>query len=194
MKKTKNKKSSQLILLGIIIISLIGVLIINSSWVTAEKNSTSLNVIQQETQADNSNISTGIEYSPTVFPSMFKLVGALVVVIVCIYLALFLFKKLLGKKYAGNKTNNILEILETTHLGPKKSLSLVRVADKSVLVGTTDTHITVLSELDEDKTEQILRTINTDMEKDNFTNLFQTASDKLKELSLKRKTKTVLEA
>ncbi|MEE8423643.1 MAG: flagellar biosynthetic protein FliO, partial [Thermodesulfobacteriota bacterium] len=43
---------------------------------------------------------------------------------------------IIGKKYAGNKTNNILEILETTHLGPKKSLSLVRVADKSVLVGT----------------------------------------------------------
>jgi flagellar biosynthetic protein FliO len=192
VKNIKNTKRYQLLTYGIIIICLIGVLIINSNNVTADNSLTSLKTVQ----AANTEVTKDVvidEYTSSAFPSMIKLIGALALVIGCIYLALFLFKKFLGKKYTGNKANNILEILETTYVGPKKTVSLIRVADKSVLVGTTDSQISVLSELNEEQTKKILNSMVTEEKKENFINLFQTASDKLKELSLKRKTKAALE-
>ena len=190
MKNTNIKRRSQLWTLGIIIISLLGILVINTDRVTADNQQKDIAVVN-ETEATQENVLSG--YSSSIFPSMLKLVSALALVIACIYVALFLFKKLMGNKVSGNRKNNIMEVLETTYVGPKKTVSLIRVADKSVLVGTTESNISILTELDEEKTSSILKGMKTESEKENFKNLFQTASDKIKELSLKRKTKTALE-
>lgn len=190
-KKLKHNKRSQLIVAGIIILALFGALIINTERVTAD-NSQALtqdaNVVEAQSTED---VLKG--YTSSALPSMFKLVGALIVVIGCIYLGLFLLRKMMGRKYSGNRSNNIMEVLETTYIGPKKTVSLIRVANKSVLVGSTETQISVLTELDSQTTEEILAGISTEEEQENFKNMFTVASMKLKELSFSKKEKAVLE-
>ena len=165
MKNSKQKKRSQLLIIGILIISLMGVLIINSDRATAE-NGTSAVTALKKADAENTDDTALAEYSSSIFPSMLKLLSALALVIACIYAALFLFKKMMGKKYSGNRQTKIMEVLETTYVGPKKSVSLIRVADKSVLIGTTDSQISILSELDEEKTREIIRSLENEVERD----------------------------
>ena len=69
---------------------------------------------------------------------------------------------LLVRKYRfGNKGQNPatqMKILTQHHLGPKKSLAIVRVAGESMLIGITDHHISLiksLSLLDEDIPEEV---------------------------------------
>lgn len=195
MKSYKAKKKQQLFTLGIIIVALMGVLIINSGSVTAD-NSAKLKTEEVEqapvnnaTAVDNNKSATPIgKYTSQVMPSMFKLGGALILVIACIYGGLFLLKKTMGKKYSTNKSNNNLEIIETTHIAPKKTLTLVRVADKAVLVGTTENNMSVLTELDETKTAELLAQMDIETEQDNFKDIISIASNKLKNLAGGKKT------
>jgi flagellar biogenesis protein FliO len=61
--------------------------------------------------------------------SLIKMLVALGVVVVCIYVGIFLLKKLVAKRHFGRSGNALLEVIETAYIDPKKSLSLVRVAD-----------------------------------------------------------------
>lgn len=190
MKNYNAKKKSQLFTLGIIIIALMGVLIINSGSATANNNETvKTDQVEKTAATDNGAQSkAGDEspigqYSSQIMPSMFKLGGALILVIACIYGGLFLLKKSMGKKYSNNRTNSNLEIIETTHIAPKKTLTLVRVADKAVLVGTTENNMSVLTELDETKTAELLAQMEIETEQDNFKDLISIASNKLKNLT-----------
>lgn len=195
MKSYKAKKKQQLFTLGIIIVALMGVLIVNSGSVTAD-NSAKVKTEQVDkatasntTAATDSKSETPIgKYTSQVMPSMFKLGGALILVIGCIYGGLFMLKKTMGKKYSNNRTNNNLEIIETTHIAPKKTLTLVRVADKAVLVGTTENNMSVLTELDETKTAELLAQMDIETEQDNFKDIITLASNKLKNLAGGKKT------
>lgn len=195
MKSYKAKKKQQLFTLGIIIVALMGVLIINSGSVTADNSAkvkteeVEQSPVNNATAVDNNKSATPIgKYTSQVMPSMFKLGGALILVIACIYGGLFLLKKTMGKKYSTNKSNNNLEIIETTHIAPKKTLTLVRVADKAVLVGTTENNMSVLTELDETKTAELLAQMDIETEQDNFKDIISIASNKLKNLAGGKKT------
>ncbi len=103
----------------------------------------------------DSPTSPSTPYYGTALPSLLRIFGALLVVIAAIYLGLYALKRLTMRKYNG-RSRHLLEVLETAGIAPKKTVSLIRVADKAVLVGMTDTHITVLTELDRQQTEEIL--------------------------------------
>jgi flagellar biosynthetic protein FliO len=96
----------------------------------------------------------GREFS--VAGSIVKMVAALALVVAAIYGGVYLLRKIMGPKYSRNGQSDILEVVETAHIGPRKSVSLVRVGGKSVLIGTTDSHIAVLTELDDAQTETAL--------------------------------------
>jgi flagellar protein FliO/FliZ len=113
--------------------------------------------------------------------SIIKMLAALAVVIGCIYVAIFLLKKLMARRQQAGSADRILQILETAWIDPKKSLSLVRVADKAVLIGVTDNQISVLTELDPEKT-QLLTTAAATAERANFSGFLKAASDKWKGL------------
>lgn len=115
--------------------------------------------------------------------SILKMVSALVVVVICIYGAVFALKKLMGRKITGRGSNGILEVLETAHLGPKKMISVVRIADRSVLVGVTDNQISLLTELDETQTAQITAIDEQALASRSFGDLLKNATTKIKELS-----------
>ncbi len=114
--------------------------------------------------------------------SIIKMLAALVVVIGCIYLAIYLLKKLMGRRYTGNRKDHLLEILETAYIDPKKSLSLVRVADRSVLIGVTDNQISMLTELDSEKTQTITSMADSSRQTGGFGDMLRSASNRLKDM------------
>lgn len=157
-----------------------GLVMINVGPVTADNNE-----VKSEAVSKVDVPITGLtgSLSTTVLPSMGKMISALVIVLACIYLGLALLKRLMGKGRTKSQGGDLLEVLETTYVAPKKIVSLIRVADKSVLIGVTDNQITVLTELDAVQTAEILvRPDNTAVVSDRFGSMFQTALGKFKEL------------
>ena len=193
-KSPKLKRRSQLTIVIIVLAALIGVLAINTDRAKAVKadDAVETTVVQAETGA-TTDTDGPISFYTSTAPSLLKLISALVIVVVCIYVGVYLLKRLMGKKYSGNRRNNILEVLETTYIAPKKSVSLLRVADKAVLVGTSENQISVLTELDPDQTREVLAAIEPEAVTESFGNVFKSATDKLKEIGFKRAKKTALE-
>ena len=196
MEKTpKTKRRSQLAVILIVIVALFGVLVIRTDQATAVKATSA--PAESTTLQDQAEASTGTEtegFYSSAAPSLFKLISALVVVIACIYVGVYLLRRMMGKKYSGNRQNNLLEVLETTYIGPKKTVSLVRVADRAVLVGTSENHISPLAELDADETARLLAATGPEEETESFKKVLNTAVTKLKEFGFKRNDKAALES
>jgi len=173
------QKRSVIIVSIILAVAIIGLFMLDSSPVTAEQA-----LDNKATIAGNNTSNAGIEDSVigTAMPSMIRMICALIVVICCIYAGIFLLKRSMGKKYAGGG-NSILEVLETTCVAPKKTISLVKVMDKSVLVGVTENGISMLTELDSDQTEKVLASQASPHEDIDFKKSFQTAWDKVLKIS-----------
>ncbi|UCC45645.1 MAG: flagellar biosynthetic protein FliO [Candidatus Zixiibacteriota bacterium] len=191
----KTKRRSQLTVIIIVIVALIGVLVIRTDQATAVKSSAATTEVT--TTENQTGTTTGLKtdgFYSSAAPSLFKLISALVIVIACIYAGVYLLRRLMGKKYSGNRQSNLLEVLETTYIGPKKTVSLVRVADRAVLVGTSENHISPLAELDADETARLLAAESTEEETESFKKVFKTAVMKLKEIGLKRADKAALES
>jgi flagellar protein FliO/FliZ len=86
-----------------------------------------------------------------------RMFGGLFIVGILSAGALFYIKKMKKVKSALGPAPEI-KILTQHHLGPKKSLAIIRVAGESILVGITDQNINLLkslSLLDEDIPEQV---------------------------------------
>ncbi len=197
MKKNNFPTKSQFLVMIIIVFALLGLLMINSGQVSAENETVSqidaaqTSVTQAETASAEESLFSN--YSSSAMPSLFKVGAALAVVILAIYLGLFILKKMMGKKYSGNKKNNVLELLETTYIGPKKSVSLIRVGSKSVLVSSTESQVSMLTEMDSDETKEILREMDVEIEPDVFQNMLTSASDKIKAFTKTDRLKSILD-
>jgi flagellar protein FliO/FliZ len=85
----------------------------------------------------------------TVLPSMTRIGLSLMVIVIIIYLAVFALRKFSGNSMGGKKGKTV-QIIEQTYLAPKKSVFLLKLADRAVLVGVTDTNINMLTEFDLD--------------------------------------------
>jgi flagellar biosynthetic protein FliO len=83
----------------------------------------------------------------SVLPSLSRIAISLGVIVVIIYLTVFLLRKLSGNRIGGKKGNKI-RIVEQAYLAPKKSVCLLKLADRAVLIGITDTKINLLTEFD----------------------------------------------
>ncbi len=118
--------------------------------------------------------------------SIFKMILALAVVIIAIYGGIYLLKRLTSRKHSSRSGTSLLEVLETAYIDPKKSLSLVRVANKSVLIGVTDNQISVLTELDPQLTTTALESAAHKAQTESFGQLLRSASSKLNVFGLKK--------
>jgi len=81
----------------------------------------------------------------SVLPSLTRLGLSLLAIVAIIYATVFLMKKLSGNKIGRGRT---IQIIEQTYLAPKKSVCLLKLADRVVLVGITENNISLLTELD----------------------------------------------
>ena len=80
--------------------------------------------------------------------SILSLIGALAIFILILFLA-YLFTKYVGRHYGASAGGTkYMETLDRVMLGPDRSLLLMRVADKVLLLGMTSQQITRLEEFD----------------------------------------------
>ncbi len=178
-----NSKANKRLYIAVAIIvgvAVIGLFFINTGRATAD-------VAKPVTTTPDASGSGQIGLGQTVVPSLLKMASALIIVVFCIYGSVFLLKKGFGRKLSHNRRNSALELLETTYVGPKKSISLVRVADRSVLVGVTDNQISVLTELDAEATQAVLVCDGEEEQPAKFKDLLTTASQKVREFTVKGK-------
>lgn len=84
----------------------------------------------------------------SVMPSLTRIAITLCVVVFIIYLTVFLLKKLSGSRMGGVGKGKTVQVIEQTYLAPKKSVCLLKLADRAVLVGITDSSINLLTEFD----------------------------------------------
>lgn len=193
-KNPKLKRRSQLTLLVIVLVALTGVLVINTDRATAVKADSPAATEQLNAEATTgSTVDDSPGFYSSAAPSLFKIISALVIVIVCIYAGVYLLKRMMGRKYSGNRQHNLLEVIETTYVAPKKSVTLLRVAEKAVLVGMSENQITVLTELDADQTRDVLASIKPEPHPENFGSVLRMATEKIKEFGLRKTKKTALE-
>ncbi len=163
---TNNYRKRMLVTVGLIFVAaLTGLFLIGSDGVEASGNADTL----QTTGATSA------------FLPIIKMFSALIVVVIAIYVGVYLLRRTMGKKFSGNRAYNSLEVLETTFVAPKKSVSLVRVADRSVLIGVTDQSISVLTELDAEATSQILSKECENEESLSFADLFRSTAKRIQE-------------
>jgi len=79
------------------------------------------------------------------FPSLLKLVGAMVVIMALIYGSVWLMKRFSHGKLRNG--GNLISIVERRHLSPKQAVYLLRVGDQHILVGASDSGINKISEV-----------------------------------------------
>jgi len=113
---------------------------------------------------------------------MLKLVGALLLVVAAIYGFLFVLKKMMGQ--GSRSGGRLIEVLESSAIGPKKSVALVRYTDKAVLVGIADNSISVLAELSPEETGKILQESNPGRTPAGFKGVLDSARGRLDTLGL----------
>ncbi len=69
------------------------------------------------------------------------------VIITCLLGAAYYFVKKYKNSNTINKSNMQIKVLSQHYLGPKKSLAIVRVAGESILIGVTDSSISLIKSL-----------------------------------------------
>jgi len=188
----RNKK----ILLIIFIIIIVSSALIVSQFGRVSADNAARPLVEETAPA--AGVTDSMEHQPvlseSVYWSLFKLLGALIVVVVGIYGFLFILRRMMGNKLSGNKELNIIEVLETTYVAQKKSVSLVRFADRAVLVGVADSGINVLAELDDEQTAKIMAEYAAEKPSTGFAGIMKDARDKLAGLNIgKLKTTAPLE-
>lgn len=85
---------------------------------------------------------TAAETTPT--PTRLLLTG---VILVALLSAAYYFVKKYKTSNTINKSNMQIKVLSQHYLGPKKSLAIVRVAGESILIGVTDSNISMIKSL-----------------------------------------------
>jgi flagellar protein FliO/FliZ len=157
--------------------------------VAVNTNQTSADLIHQSDAEKNSageTATTPPETTGSTFYSLIRMVSALVIVIGCIYGGIFLLKRASGSRTSGSSKNKALEVLETAYVAPKKTVSLIRVADKSVLIGVTENGMSVLTELDSSQTAELIPSGNEVQTPASFGSVFRKVSERVSDFRFKR--------
>jgi flagellar biogenesis protein FliO len=183
VKPNNQKKRSIIIVSAILFLAILGLTFIRTDNVAADR---SFEPSAQTSVLGNENAAPEFGNSASVMPSVLRILSALAIVIGSIYGGLYLLKKMMGRKYAGDKKYGNLEVLETIHIAPKKTVTLLRVGGKSVLVGSTEGSMSLLSELTNTETSKILQTVETAPAQESFSDFFKAAAEKVKEVTRKK--------
>ena len=94
--------------------------------------------------------------SPELLPALFKMISALAITLGVMIIAVYGFKKAINKSTGGITDGESIKVLATRYLGPKKSIVLIDVLGKILLIGIASGNISLLTEInDSDLIEQI---------------------------------------
>ncbi|MCH7886873.1 MAG: flagellar biosynthetic protein FliO [Candidatus Marinimicrobia bacterium] len=109
-------------------------------------DTTSNQVKTPESEWSDSKVSGNIGF----IEAMVRGIGALLLIMVLIYGFVWLLRYFMSKKSFGNPTSEYIRVVSTTYVAPKKSVALIQVYDKAVLIGITENSMNMLTELNKD--------------------------------------------
>jgi len=79
-----------------------------------------------------------------------RMIGALFLVVVVIWVSLYFYSRFAGIKLKGDK--GIIKVMTNAPLGPKKSIAVVKVAGEYLALGVTNDQINLLTRIDDSET------------------------------------------
>ena len=84
----------------------------------------------------------------SIFENLLTLLGTIGILVLVMFLA-YRFTKIMKKRSSGESMHGgYIEIVERVMIGPERSIIIVRLKDKLLLLGVTPNHIEKLDELD----------------------------------------------
>jgi flagellar biosynthetic protein FliO len=140
---TENKKKIVPILLSIALIGGIVVLRINQGQNTDPNHETTNK--SDSFFSNDPNFSLGNSNGYSNQDLVFKTLASVAVVLILGFAAIYVSKKFSGK--LGNIQGKQIKIVETTHLGQRKMLHLIKVGNQQLLIGSTNENLTMLADV-----------------------------------------------
>lgn len=184
MRNNRHKNVLAIAVVTATLLAIAGLVFINTGPVEADNDGLSRLIRTDQTASSDKAVSDqGI--MPMALPFLAKMASALILVVLGIYIALYLLKRIMGGRYSSNGRSDLIELLQTIHVSPKKTVSLIRVADRSVLVGVAEGQISPLAELDASETAAILEREVHYETKESFSTMFDSVLNKLRKKALK---------
>lgn len=181
MRKNNTNGNRKAIMRVVVLAGLLVSVVVISSLVTKSGSGDLVTAVEAQplTQLVGADQSTSVTEA---LGPITRMVGALIVVILCIYIGLFVLRKMMGKRHHAIADSGALQVLQTAHLAPRRSVSLIKVANRAVLIGVTDNHLSVLTELSEEETSEILQASQSSPEPDQFGPFLAKAMRKIRDL------------
>jgi len=82
-----------------------------------------------------------------------KSIGALILIAILIFASVFLIKQLYKIKNGKKFNNSFITVLGSSFLAPKKSIYLVEICNRILVLGVTESEINILTELPKEELE-----------------------------------------
>jgi flagellar biogenesis protein FliO len=109
---------------------------------TCVDNNSLLNLLEDE--ASKPTLTVGSNTNLGVTGLFYKMIFMVLIVVLLGAAVIFISKKLLPKMNLPGKK---IQLTETVHLGPRKSIHLIKIGSKTLLIGSTNENITSLADV-----------------------------------------------
>jgi flagellar biosynthetic protein FliO len=123
------------------------VLSLTSSGTTGQAGKTESGPLQPEPQAETPQDVPG----PGMGGMVFKIVGSVLLLIGILYAGVYGMRALSGRTGRRGFDSDAISVLHRTHIAPKKAIYVVKVGERGMVVGVTDSQISHLSDLTEEE-------------------------------------------
>jgi flagellar biogenesis protein FliO len=84
-----------------------------------------------------------------------RVMGSVALLIGILYAAMYVMRALSGKGVVGRLKQDTISVLHKRHIAPKKSICVVKIGSKAMVIGVTDSQISHLGDLSEEELESI---------------------------------------
>jgi flagellar biosynthetic protein FliO len=122
------------------------------SWAQADKEKNIIPILANSKNQVQNNQSTGMDNNLSTGQLFFKMIVMILLVGVLGAGAIYLSKKVLPK--FTNIPGKKIKVIETVHLGPRKSIHLIKIGNQQFLIGSTNENITKLADVAEEGSTQ----------------------------------------
>ncbi len=118
---------------------------------------------------------------PNFTDMILKSIFSLSVVIVLIIGFVMFIKKFVYNRSGSNISNGLIKVINTTYIAPKKSINLVKIMDRILVVGITENQMQTLAEFKEEEIpDSIIETRKRNGSIKQFSNYFNMFFDKVR--------------
>lgn len=95
---------------------------------------------------------------PDLYTSAIKTFSALALILAVILICFYLVKRFWPRGTGLLNTDRLINVITTSPIAPKKMISVVEVGDEILVLGLTDSHITMLTKITEEHAIHRLKT------------------------------------